>query len=356
MDLSEHDWERLERYVSSRGTPEELAVLGRWVDSSAELRALADAMQTVGQVPDEPAQSWDEEAAWRRVARRMRWFTRPGAAGGLHRARPRWIAWAAAAAVIATAGATVALLDWQSRAARNRALAAAPAREVVTRRGERTAFNLADGTRVMLGAESRLAIPASYNVPGAGRELQLEGEGYFVVTHDSLRPFRVHTSLGTAEDLGTEFVVSTYPETRGMRVLVASGKVALRQRPPAAGVAKPADSLPLVTLSEGDLARLDSAGTATVTRVDPASYLAWTQGALVFSGTPLRDVLPQLARWYDLDIRLADTSLGSRRLTATFRDQSMSAVLDLMALSLDIRVEHTGRAVVFHPASSSRRP
>lgn len=353
MHLSEHDWERLERYLSRRGSPEELAVLNRWVESSPDLRALADAMQTVGQVAGERAQSWDEEAAWRRVARRMRWFARPDR---LHRGRPRWIAWAAAAAVIATAGATVALLDWQSRAARSRELATAPAREVVTRRGERTAFNLADGTRVMLGAESRLAIPALYNVPGAGRELQLEGEGYFLVTHDSLRPFRVSTSLGTAEDLGTEFVVSTYAEARGMRVLVASGKVALRQRSPAAPAATPADSLPLVTLSEGDLARLDSAGAATVTRVDPASYLAWTHGALVFNGTPLRDVLPQVARWYDLDIRLADASLGSRRLTATFRDQSVSAVLDLMALSLDIRVERRGQAVVFHPASSSPRP
>lgn len=355
MDLSDFDWDRLERFVSSRGTPEELAALERWVESSPELRALVEAMRAVGRVPGEAAQAWDEEVAWRRVARRMRWFARPGAGGGLDRRRPRWIAWATAAAVIVSGGATVALLDWQSRVERNRMLAAAPAREVVTRRGERTAFNLADGTRVMLGAESRLAIPASYNLPGAGRELQLEGEGYFLVTHDSLRPFRVHTSLGTAEDLGTEFVVTTYPEARGMRVLVASGKVALRQRPTAAAAADPGDSVPLVTLGQGDLARLDSAGTATVTRVDPAVYLAWTQGALVFSGTPLRDVLPQLARWYDLDIRVADGSLGARRLTATFRDQSVSAVLDLMALSLDLRVERAGRTVLLRPASTAPR-
>ncbi len=353
MDLSEHDWERLDRYVSGRGTPDELMMLERWVEASPELRALARAMQAVGQVPGEPAQLWDEEAAWRRVARRMRWFTRPGAGG--FRTTRRWIAWAAAAGVIATAGATLALLDWQSRLARGHVLAAAPVREVVTRRGERTAFNLADGTRVMLGAESRLAIPASYNVAGSGRELQLEGKAYFLVTHDSLRPFRVHTVLGTAEDLGTEFVVTTYPEARGMQVLVASGKVAVRQRAPV-GATATTDSLPLVTLGQGDLARLDSAGTATVIRVDPAAYLAWTQGALVFDGTPLREVLPQLARWYDLDIRLADASLGSRRLTATFRDQSVSAVLALMALSLDLRVEHTGKTVVFHPDSSSPRP
>jgi ferric-dicitrate binding protein FerR (iron transport regulator) len=354
MALSDFDWDRLERYVSGRGAPEELAELDRWVQSSPELRALAGAMFTVGQVPGGPAQSWDEEAAWRRVARRMRWFGRPLRPGAPDLRRSRWFAWAAAAVIVA-AGSWLVLLEFPSRTQRNRVVAVAPAREVVTRRGERAGFSLADGTRVMLGADSRLTIPPSYDQPGAGRQVRLEGQGYFLVTHDSLRPFLVHTRLGTAEDLGTEFVVSTYAEAGGMRVVVATGKVALRQRPAAPAAAAPGDSLPLVTLGQGDLARLDSAGTATVTRVDPAAYLAWTRGALVFDGTPLREVLPQLARWYDLDIRLADDSLGARRLTATFRDQSISAVLDQMALSLELRVKRAGRTVVLHPSSSSRR-
>jgi len=66
-------------------------------------------------------------------------------------------------------------------------------------------------------------------------------------------------------------------------------------------------------------------------------------------------VLPQLARWYDVDIRLGDSSIGARRLTATFRDQPVSVVLDLVGLSLGLRVERTGRTVVLHRSSSSPR-
>jgi transmembrane sensor len=354
MDLSELDWERLERYVSRRGTPEELAALERWVSASAELGALAQAMGAVGEVPAGPAGPWDEEAAWRQVSRRMRWFARPPVRSALGRGQVRWIPWAAAAAIALAAGSAAVLVKSRGRPERERAAASGVARELVTRRGERAAFNLADGTKVILGAESRLSIPAGYNRAGAGRELSLEGEGYFDVVHDSTRPFRVRTPLGTAEDIGTEFVVTTYPEAGGMRVVVASGKVALRQRPRVTGPASPKDSFPLLTLTQGDLARLDSAGTATVSRVDPATYLSWTRGALAFNGTPLRDVLPQLARWYDLDIRLADTSLATRRLTATFHDQSISQVLDLMALSLDLRVEREGRTVTLHPSSPRR--
>lgn len=351
MDLSELDWERLERYVSRRGTPEELAALERWVNSIAELRALADAMRTVGEVSGEPASSWDEDTAWRQVSRRMRWFTRAPLRSRLARGQIRWIPWAAAAVIALAAGWALVLVELRGRLERERAAPGGVARELVTRRGERAAFNLADGTKVILGAESRLSIPAGYNRAGTGRELSLEGEGYFDVVHDSTRPFRVRTPLGTAEDIGTEFVVTTYPEAGGMRVVVASGKVALRQGPRTAGPTSPKDSLPLLTLTQGDLARLDSAGTATVSRVDPATYLSWTRGALAFNGTPLRDVLPQLTRWYDLDLRLADSSLATRRLTATFRDQSISQVLDLMALSLDLRVERNGRTVTLHPSS-----
>jgi transmembrane sensor len=348
MDLSEREWERLERYVSGHGTSDELAELERWVSASAELRALADGMRTIGQGSAGQEPLWDEDAAWRRVSRRMRWFSRPRIAPTAARRSHVWLPWAVAACLMLAGGSSLYLVDFRDRTT----AATAPAREVVTRRGERAAFNLADGSRVILGAESRLSIPAAYN--RAARELHLEGQGYFLVTHDSLRPFRVNTSLGVAEDLGTEFVVTTYPEARGMRVVVTSGKVALRQ-PATVGRSSSADSLPLVIVSSGDLARLDSAGTATVSRVDPAPYVAWTGGALVFNGTPLGEVLPQLARWYDLDIHLANNSLASRRLTATFRDQSVSQVLDLIALSLDLAVERDGRTVTLRPSSPSRR-
>lgn len=350
MTLSDADWTQLERYVTRRGTAEELAELERWVTASPELQAIARGMRGAGLDPGVSAPAWDEEVAWQRVSRRMRWFSRPPLTAGSARRR---MPWAAAAAIILAVGAA-ALVELRSGIGAEtdtKATSAAPAREVATGRGERAAFELPDGTRVMLGAVSRLTIPASYNRPGAGRDVHLDGEGYFEVTHDSLNPFRVHTSLGVAEDLGTEFVVTTYPETRGMRVVVSEGIVALRRG--GSAERSRAETPPLLTLTPGDLARLDSTGTATVTRVDPASYVAWTRGALVFQSTPLREVVPRLARWYDVDLRLSDAELEHLRLTATFRDHSIEQALNLVALSLNLRVERTGDIVTLH---RSHRP
>ncbi|MFL5516739.1 MAG: FecR domain-containing protein, partial [Gemmatimonadales bacterium] len=230
MELSERDWQRLEQYLTGQGTAEELAQLERWVEADPKLRALAHGMRTAGRAPGEPAQGWDTDAAWRKVTRRMRWFSRPSIAPA--RRAPAWLPWAVAASLALAIGSSV---HYFAPSRGGHTVASGNARQVMTRRGERAAFNLADGSRVILGAESRLTIPAGYGRPGAAREVRFEGQGYFAVIHDSLRPFRVVTGLGTAEDLGTEFVISTYAEARGMRVVVASGKVGLRQPAASAG-------------------------------------------------------------------------------------------------------------------------
>ncbi|MGH9891029.1 MAG: FecR family protein, partial [bacterium] len=223
---------------------------------------------------------------------------------------------------------------------------------------ERAVFNLADGSRVMLGAESRLRIPAAYNtVAGGGRHLFLEGEAYFEVQHDSTRPFLVETPTGIAEDLGTEFVVTAYPETQGMRVVVKTGIVALRGLVPAqSGGAGLVDTAALLTLEAGDVARLDTSGVARLNRgVDIRRHLAWTEGTVLFDGTQLDEAVLQLGRWYDLDIRLADPSLGALPLTATFRNEPAPQMLRLLELALDVRVEQDGRHVILSSKKSGRR-
>jgi transmembrane sensor len=369
MDEREIDWERLDRYVRGGGTPEERAALERWVAADPEHRALAESMRRVGHPPGEPAAPWNVRAAWQRLEREMRRADRPPLR--IVRATPRapvprfraiaarreppsvWRRLAPAAALAAAALLFVASGVWRRPAgSTDEDVAAQPARELVTRRGQMATLDLADGTRVMLGAESRLRIPAGFGtVPRAAREVQLEGEGFFEVVHDSTRPFRVRTRLGTAEDLGTEFVVTAYPETHGLRVAVASGEVALLRPTVSSGAGRgrsrrPAASPPLVTLKRGDVARLDSAGTVTLTRdVDVAPLFAAARGELRLEKTPLRDAVPRVERWYDITIQVPDAGLLDRTVTGRFRVESARQAVALLALSLEARAQWDGRTV-----------
>ncbi len=356
MDRNSIDWERLDRYVTGRGTAEELAALEAWVSNDPELRAIVAAMRTAGRPPGVEPRPWDVRAAWQRLRRRMgraplRMLSPADRAYSpltssieiAARRRARWLVGTAAAAIVLAVASVFSFTRWHSTT---------PAmREFATRRGQTAALNLPDGSRVMLGPASRIRVPADVGALRAGtpRDIYLEGEAYLEVKHDSTRPFRVHTAAGVAEDIGTEFLVTAYPETPGMRVVVASGIVALYPPLPAArGRREPPKAL--LTLAQGDLAELASTGLATLTRdVDVAPYVAWTKGDLGFDATRLGDAVPQLERWYDVDIRLADSSLADRRLTATFRRASLSQVLELLSLSLDVRVEREGRSVLLEP-------
>jgi transmembrane sensor len=374
MDEREIDWERLDRYVREGGTPEERAALERWVDANPELRALADGMRRVGRRPGDAGPGWNAPTAWQRLQREMRRADRPPLrivhvpphapvpafrGVGLRREpTPVWRRWLPAAALCAAAALLFVTTTVRRADAPGRATAVArPMREVVTRRGQMATLDLADGSRVVLGAESRLRIPADFGADhAAAREIHLEGEGFFEVAHDSTRPFRVLTGLGIAEDLGTEFAVTAYPETQGLRVAVSSGEVAILRRAAASdaarGAARP-DAVPaLVTLRRGDVARLDSAGTITLTRdVDVAPLFAAARGELALERTPLRDAVPRLERWYDISIRVRDTSLLSRTVTGRFRVESAKQAIALIGLSLEARPRWDGRTVSLAPVA-----
>ncbi|MGH7359589.1 MAG: FecR family protein, partial [Gemmatimonadaceae bacterium] len=130
-----------------------------------------------------------------------------------------------------------------------------------------------------------------------------------------------------------------------VQVAVAEGRVALRSdRAPAGGGA---------VLTRGQLGSLTRSDTiATVSEADLEAHLGWAEGRLAFRNAPITDVVTQIGRWYDVEVRLADASLASRHLTLSFSDEPLGAVLQAIALSLDARYERTEDAVTFYSGRS----
>jgi ferric-dicitrate binding protein FerR (iron transport regulator) len=207
---------------------------------------------------------------------------------------------------------------------------------VATRRGERAEVYLSDGTRVTLGAASRLRFSAPLRK--TSRDVYLEGEAVFEVTHNPKWPFVVRAAHAVTEDLGTRFSMRAYPTDSVVTVAVAEGKVALR-----------GDRESGAVLGQGDVGMLTRGGRLETQHGVPLEpYLAWADGRLVFTNTPLSDVLPQLARWRDLDVRTHGLSADTLFLTATFTTESTDELLRYIALTLDVRQERRGRTVTFH--------
>lgn len=212
---------------------------------------------------------------------------------------------------------------------------AGPAYSVLsTAPGQRLSLRLPDGTAITLAPGSTLRTATSYGK--RDRAVELEGEAVFAVTHDSVRPFAVHTSRAVATDLGTRFLVRAYGDDAATEIVVAEGEVAVRPAIPAS-----ADS---VILGRAERVRVSADGRLNHARgIALEDYFGWTEGRLVFRDVPLHDVARQLGRWYGIDLRLEPETIGRRLLRATVADESATDALQMIAASLDLRLSRAGR-------------
>ena len=215
-------------------------------------------------------------------------------------------------------------------------------------RGRLSIVRLADGTRVTLAAGSTLDVPEMFDE--RRRDVFLAGQAYFEIATDSARPFRVHARNAVTEVLGTKFGVRAYAEDPAVTVVVAEGRVAVGasgalvapQNGRGSRVAESDDGA-RTHLSAGDRATLGPGGRVQVEHdVAVGRELAWMQGTLAFTGTPLEAVVREIERWYDVDIVVADSSLLAAPVHASFGVERVDRVLRVLAGTLDAELEVRG--------------
>jgi transmembrane sensor len=335
-------WDALARYLAGESAPDEAERMRRWLEAEpgrAELVAAMD--RSLARLAFQPPADLDVEAALDRVTARLQEaevhvFPAPHPR---EQARPAWttIALRVAAVLVLLLGG---VFVWRTAVDRNQQAASAVA-TLETRVGQIDSVRLADGTRVVLGPDSRLTVAAAYGEDS--REVELSGEALFDVPHDETRPFTVRAGSAVIRDLGTTFSVRNEPG-EDVRVVVTSGSVLLHSATAAAGDG--------VTLAAGERGVLRQDGSVAAEAAGAAEEeLAWASGQLVFLDAPLSRVSADLRRWYGVELRAADPALGDRRLTATFRGESRQQVLDIIALALGATVELRGDTAFLRPAA-----
>jgi transmembrane sensor len=214
---------------------------------------------------------------------------------------------------------------------------AVAARTYTTAPRERAELRLPDGTRVRLAPVSRLRVGTDFG--DQRRDVFLDGQGHFEVTHDAQRPFTVFAGTASVRDLGASFAVRSYPEDGATQVVVREGTVAL------SGVGR---------LTAGELGRLTAEGVGARQRVDVAAALGWLEGRLVFAGTPLGGVLQELRRWHDVQAEVPDPVLLARPFTGTLDEASPDDAVAQLAAALALDVRRDGGRVLLRARAAER--
>ena len=329
----------LARYLAGECAPGEQVAVTRWLESDPAHRHQLDTMrQAFDLAGARSAPTFDVDEM--RHALAVQVSRDQGAARAF---TPRRRRWPVPVAVSFAAAALVFVAFWVSA---RRPPAVEPVwREVVTQHSQRADVYLSDGTRVQLAPETRLRFASP--MPDTARDVYLDGRALFTVTHDSLRPFRVRTSAGVAEDLGTRFDVRHYAGDTLLHVVVAEGLVALGQS---------AGTRDRPILRAGDRGTLAPSGLVEVRHgVDVSREIGWAAGRLSFEAIPLRDAIRELRRYYDREFVIADSALGSLRLTASFANEPASEVTRVIALTLELHYDVRGKTVTFSRRVPKRR-
>lgn len=186
------------------------------------------------------------------------------------------------------------------------------------------------------GSTVRLVGPATLSYPTddtEARRVTLEnGRAFFDVQPRTDASFVVETPTATTSVLGTQFGVTTDPDTTN--VVLATGSVRV--------AAKEASDKENVVLEPGQRSWVTrSAAPTAPTSVDLTDALDWT-GLFVFRSTSLDTIVERLERQYDVQLAVT-SSLAQETVTGTFdRDQPVEEVLGTLAATLGAEVQQQG--------------
>lgn len=189
---------------------------------------------------------------------------------------------------------------------------------------------LSDGTTVWLGAGSSLKYPAAF--PGEERVVELSGEGYFVVSKNKDKPFKVIGGGQTIEVLGTEFNLTAYADDPEVQTTLVEGAVC---------VTIPAGTS--VDLRPGMQSVAQGANIRTRS-VDTEHFTSWRLGYLSFADASVAEMMKKISRWYDVEVVYEETPPKSLFTGEISLDLSLPQVLQGLS-ALDVRFRLEGRTL-----------
>jgi ferric-dicitrate binding protein FerR (iron transport regulator) len=195
----------------------------------------------------------------------------------------------------------------------------------------RAQFSLPDGTTGWLNSNSSVKYNGNFNTD---RQVALNGEAFFDVVSDKSRPFKVNTNEITVRVLGTRFNIASYDNENNVEIVLEEGEIELTGK----------EMLNSRIMSPNDLVVFDKEKKEmSVTGVEPKKYLAWTEGKLVFRNDPVDVIARRVARWYNVDVVIEGSLNEDLRLRATFVDEGLEEVMDMLKRSLliDYKIENS---------------
>lgn len=188
--------------------------------------------------------------------------------------------------------------------------------EHTTTPGVKSTLTLHDGSKVILNSGSTLRYIKNFEPDQ--RMLFLEGEAYFEVMKDSLRPFSVITGDVVTTALGTSFNIRSY-NNEDLNIALLSGKVMVEAS---------IKSNTAIRLEKGEGLRVNlTSGKVSKNNFDIDQEIGWTQKKIIFEEVKLTEATRIIENWFGVKFIFKNSPDPRLLLSGIFQDETLENVL-----------------------------
>lgn len=202
--------------------------------------------------------------------------------------------------------------------------------------GEQKHLFLPDSSEVWINAGSTLRYPKKFK--NNQRKVILNGEAYFSVKKDPLKPFLVNTDKLTIRVLGTAFNVKAYKDENKILTTLTKGKIEVRTKKET-----------LVLNPNEQLSFNKQTKKIKVVEVPSNETTAWLNNQLIFNNATLTEIFQTLERKFNIKIK-STFSLSNKLYTIKFLyGEELEEILELLQEIVGFSYELTDNEVKINP-------
>lgn len=155
--------------------------------------------------------------------------------------------------------------------------------------GQRSVFQLSDGTKVTLNANSTLKFPNKFDLNA--RIVELTGEAFFEVTKNPEKPFIVKTENLSTTVLGTKFNINAHDLDQTIQISLVEGKVKVTSD----------DKKGEIILHSNQKVFFHKSSSVFIkSNFDPVQVTAWKEGVIYFKNASFEEIAEKIHATYGI--------------------------------------------------------
>jgi len=191
--------------------------------------------------------------------------------------------------------------------------------------GERSKITLPDGSKIWINACSSIAYDNNYG--NTDRQVYLKGEGYFEVHTDTLKPFFVHADKFTYRVTGTSFNVYSFDDENETSIALLEGGVTIERG----------------NFSEkllpGQVFNFNKeSGRYTLSTVNVNRLSSWRKGELVFDNITFEELAKRLERNFNIQFVFENDNVRKHSFGGSFHNyESVETIMRVISTSTPVR-------------------